>query len=362
MLALASGWCENREQLYTCGGVPVYAGDLIVRDEDKFDELSLACQDLNDTKPFLGLLPVADWPGKRIQSIHQIADSDITFRNGSGYIEGGQIFVVSFTDGSIGEMIIEGSLAVSISVDENISMDLMVACGMMDAEQSKTRSAERDRFTYLNDRIKELTTQRKKLQVELSSSEDSATEARLYAAIEACEDGIKSSKAELDGTEWYWARRSFDSGYITNWLPSLVDLFGYKLSNRYAGRDTSQMLPVAGKAIKAVHVIFEPSEGDTFRSGRVYTLEFENGTFSHPFGLANGCKMSLPLSSLHDVGLLSDTSRSEVVEAVKSEKARITVEASRRAHSSALRTQLEAHGLGLKRTKDILAELATLES
>jgi len=351
-----SGWSEVMPPLWERGHVPVKEGDLI----EENDKITLACRDLDLYPIFTDLIPLEGWVGKRIAKVGTITGTNVVFEPGHVLTGNGDAHVFHFEDGTISAFFLDGNQVVSVFEDDKApDVDLLVEAGMMTEEAKRERDREYDFDRLLRESLQDLTERRKRLQSSLLNA-GRRDGHEIYKQIEETEAEIAKVNNQLKNYDWQWVRWAFDLKYITRWKPDLVDLFDWRSAEQQFQRRVDMMLPPEGKLIVAVHKIFDAT-GTTHQSNDVYALEFDDGSFSVGLGLAAGQNLELPIDGLLSAGLITSQQHREASGRLHNVHSQIASKQADNNRLGQLRKELEQPGLGEKRTRRILQEIALLK-
>lgn len=357
-LVINSGWSKTERSIGGSGGRGVNSGDL----EVSGNSITLQCKEIEDISLFDDLVSLADWVGKEIESIRPIEGAGTHFAPGSSnFHDGKDIHTIDFTGGKTSVFLFEGDMAVDTFENrEAPDMDLMIQAGIFVPEVKDEREREQKMKNALRERSSHLHNDRKAAQQALlkAGRRDGRS---IYKGIEQTEKALEEVQEQLN-QEWKWGDYVVNCQTIFNWVvPGMVDLFNWRDRELYSWMKTDRLISPEGQKIVAVHKIFE-SEGSDRDSQDVYALEFESGAFSLPFGLCHKTWLEIPLKSLDALGLIPEEEMRRVLGAIGKARNNIDIRKNDVKRLSDLREQLEEYGIGEKRTRKIVAEIAVLEA
>lgn len=360
MLVVDSELEKSHESLWTYGDRPISEGDLIVED----DKITLACSKPSEISGLDRLVPLDGWIGKKIADVKRVDGSRMIFSPGSRLFSDhdGDAYVIFFQDGIKGELVAEGNMMIS-TFDGGLDVSPFIEAGMFSEADKEESLAEGKLYAELQEKAAELRARRTELQRSLVG-ESRRKEREIYDQIDQIEAELESTEAEIKNKDWRWARNRFSLEYLTNWMPDLVDLFGHKEQENRYGHRTDKMLAPYGRTIVAIHKVHDGEErsASARESCDVYVLQFEDGSHSFPLGLCEGLSLQLPLNSLRDLGLIGSEELEGATQKIVVKEALIASKQADNARLRELEKELGTHGLGLRKTRKVLEEIAVLRS
>ncbi|MEK7447768.1 MAG: hypothetical protein AAB632_03200 [Patescibacteria group bacterium] len=355
---IKSGWTKTEKSVGGSGGRSVYAGDL----EISGDSAVLQCKELADISLFEDLVPLEDWTDKAIEDICPVVGANTHCTPGSSnFHDDKDINAIRFTDGTMSVFLFEGSMAVYTFEDRKApDMDLLIKAGILGPEAKTEREEDKRIKEALRAQLSKVQSERKDAQQSLSSAGRKDGHG-IYRIIESLEGELRSIDEQLN-REWKWADYVFDCHTILNWVPGMVDIFNWRERNHYDWIKSAELAIPRGQKIVAIHKIFEGAKEKSDKSQDVYSLEFESGAFSLPFGLLSGSWSEISLKSLDELGLIPEAETVRIQEAISKFHGDTENKKNDANRLEDLYKQLDEYGLGEKRTRKILAEITVLEA
>ncbi|MDO8507956.1 MAG: hypothetical protein Q7S53_05340 [bacterium] len=361
-LVIKSGWSKGSKELGKVNGLAVCNGDIVALHGDR---QILHCDDVHNVSIFNDLLPMDVWVGKKIEGIYPIEGSSMVMGPGSPtFHDDSNVLIMHFTDGSKSALFAEGSMLVGTSDKrEDPDMDLLVKAGILSAEDKAERVEEIRAKSGLEKTISSSIKERGRMQSQLPGA--GRKEGReIYKTIKLLESQITEARSKKDG-KWKWAGYSFDCEVLLNFVPGMVDILDWRSKNANGYRSylkTDQLLKPQDREIVAIHKIFEASENPKDRSQNVYSLEFPGRLFSLPFGICNGQWLEFSLHGLKTAGLVPAEEISRINDEIKKAAEEQDKEDDTGERLDDLYNELDEFDLGEKRTREIFAEIASLEA